>query len=40
MIGSEGTVSDKGVSTFNAKVELNNCREWLRRLRGEVDAGL
>jgi hypothetical protein len=40
VIGCEGTVSDKGVSTFNAKVELYNCREWLRRLRGEVDAGL
>jgi hypothetical protein len=40
VIKREGAVSDKGVSTFNAKVELYNCREWLRRLRGEVDAGL
>ncbi|KAE8125075.1 hypothetical protein FH972_019912 [Carpinus fangiana] len=29
-----------GVSEFNAKVELYNCREWLKRIRGEVDAGL
>jgi hypothetical protein len=40
VIGREGAVSDKGVSAFNAKVELFNCREWLRRPRGEVDAGL
>jgi hypothetical protein len=25
---------------FNAKVELAQCREWLRRVRGEVDAGI
>jgi hypothetical protein len=25
---------------FNAKVELVQCREWLRRVRGEVDAGI
>jgi hypothetical protein len=31
---------DKGVFAFNAKVELFNCREWLRKIRGEVDAGL
>jgi hypothetical protein len=31
---------DMGVFAFNAKVELFNCREWLRRSRGEVDAGL
>jgi hypothetical protein len=36
----EEGVSDKGVSVFNAKVELYNCREWLRKIRGEVDAGL
>jgi hypothetical protein len=40
VIGREGAVSDKGVFAFNAKVELYNCREWLRRLGGEVDAGL
>ena len=40
VIRREGAVSDKGVSAFNAKVELHNYREWLRRLRGEVDAGL
>jgi hypothetical protein len=40
VIGREGAVNDKGVFAFNAKVELYNCREWLRRLRGEVDAGL
>jgi hypothetical protein len=36
----EEAVSDKGVYAFNAKVELYNCREWLKRIRGEVDAGL
>jgi hypothetical protein len=36
----EEAVSEKGVSIFNAKVELYNCREWLKRIRGEVDAGL
>jgi hypothetical protein len=36
----EEVVRDKGVSAFNAKVELYNCKEWLKRIRGEVDAGL
>jgi hypothetical protein len=27
-------------NAFNAKLELGYCREWLRRLGGEVDAGL
>lgn len=27
-------------NAFNAKLELGNCREWLRHIRGEVDAGL
>ena len=40
MILREEAVSEKGVSAFNAKVELYNCREWLKRIRGEVDAGL
>jgi hypothetical protein len=40
MILREEAVNDKGVSAFNAKVELYNCREWLKRIRGEVDAGL
>jgi hypothetical protein len=31
---------DMGVLALNAKVELLNCREWLRRIRGEVDADL
>jgi hypothetical protein len=30
----------KGVSSFNAKTELLICRDWLRKIRGEVDAGL
>jgi hypothetical protein len=30
----------KGVSSFNAKMELLFCRDWLKRIRGEVDAGL
>jgi hypothetical protein len=30
----------KGVSSFNAKMELLICRDWLRKIRGEVDAGL
>jgi hypothetical protein len=29
-----------GVSSFNAKTELLICRDWLRKIRGEVDAGL
>jgi hypothetical protein len=36
----EEAVSDKGVFAFNAKVELYNCREWLKRIKGEVDVGL
>jgi hypothetical protein len=36
----EEVVFDKEVSAFNAKVELYNCREWLKIIRGEVDAGL
>jgi hypothetical protein len=32
--------SDERVFAFNAKVELYNCREWLRIIMGEVDAGL
>jgi hypothetical protein len=36
----EEVVSDKGVSALNAIAELCNCREWLRKIRGEVDAGL
>jgi hypothetical protein len=31
---------DLGEHAFNATVELLNCREWLRRIRGEVDVGL
>ena len=40
LILREEAISEKGVSAFNAKVELYNCREWLKRIRGEVDAGL
>ncbi|KAE8038479.1 hypothetical protein FH972_010984 [Carpinus fangiana] len=36
----EEEVYDKGVSGINVKVELYNCREWLKRVRGELDAGL
>jgi hypothetical protein len=31
---------EKDVPAFNAIEELNNCRVWLRNLRGEVEAGL
>jgi hypothetical protein len=33
-------VSLEGVSAFNSMLELRSIREWLCRLRGEVDAGM
>jgi hypothetical protein len=30
----------EGVSSFNAKLELSRCREWLQKIRDEVDVGL
>ena len=33
-------VSHEEVSAFKTKVELRNIREWLSRLRGEVDTGM
>jgi hypothetical protein len=44
-VGVACSVLQQGVkghmeNTINAKLELGYCREWLRRLRGEVDAGL
>jgi hypothetical protein len=36
----EKAVSDEEGQAFNAIEELHSCRVWLRRLRGEVDAGL
>jgi hypothetical protein len=37
---TEKVIGLNGVSAFNAKGELGIMREWLCRLRGEVDAGL
>jgi hypothetical protein len=36
----EESVSVDGGKAFNAMEELHRCRAWLRKLRGEVDAGL
>jgi hypothetical protein len=36
----EESVSVEGGKAFNAMEELHCCRAWLRKLRGEVDAGL
>jgi hypothetical protein len=36
----EKAVSEEEGHAFNAIEELHRCRAWLRRLRGEVDAGL
>jgi hypothetical protein len=36
----EEAVSDKGVFALNAIAELCNYREWLGKIRGEVDVGL
>jgi hypothetical protein len=36
----EESVSVEGGKAFNALEELHSCRAWLRKLRGEVDAGL
>jgi hypothetical protein len=36
----EKAVSEEEGHAFNAIDELHRCRAWLRRLRGEVDAGL
>jgi hypothetical protein len=30
----------EGMSSFNAKLELSRCREWLQKIRDEVDVGL
>jgi hypothetical protein len=39
--GKQGQLKGrKVVNHFNASQELENLREWLRQLRGEVDAGL
>ena len=38
--GLEGAINHTRVSAFNANQELCNLREWLRRLKGEVDVGL
>ncbi|KAE8076449.1 hypothetical protein FH972_015098 [Carpinus fangiana] len=38
--GFQERVTRQQEIAFNAKLELGQCREWLRRVRGEVDAGI
>jgi hypothetical protein len=39
-VGARATVVSDKVSAFNATEELLSCREWLRSIRGMVEAGL
>jgi hypothetical protein len=39
-VGARATVVSEKVSGFNATEELLSCREWMRGIRGMVEAGL